>query len=116
MLQRCNNPNRNDYKDYGAKGIKVCPRWHHFDFFLADMGVAPEGCTLDRKSNILGYEPGNCKWSTDKEQQRHRTNNRILVLNGREQCMSAWAEELGITTQSLYMRLKRGKSNLKEKV
>ena len=38
MLGRCYNPKNPSYKYYGARGIAVTERWHHFANFLADMG------------------------------------------------------------------------------
>lgn len=30
MIQRCENPLRAKYEDYGARGISVCDEWHDF--------------------------------------------------------------------------------------
>lgn len=60
------------YPQYGGRGIKVCDRWQRFENFLADMGVRPEGKTLDRIDTDGNYEPGNCKWSTASEQQQNK--------------------------------------------
>lgn len=79
MRRRCNDPKHKSYKDYGARGIKVCDRWQtSFQDFLADMGERPEGKTLDRIKSHLGYFKENCKWSTSEEQnnnQRMRCTN-----------------------------------------
>jgi hypothetical protein len=73
MNARCNNPNSPDFPNYGGRGITVCARWDSFENFLADMGQRPEGKTLDRYPNMNGnYEPGNCWWSTPKEQANNR--------------------------------------------
>jgi len=72
MKYRCNNRNYKGYCNYGKRGIKVCERWNDFRNFLEDMGLRPDGLTLDRKDNNGNYEPGNCKWSTQKEQQNNR--------------------------------------------
>ncbi len=72
MKNRCQNPNYSEYKYYGGRGIKVCERWQDFTNFLADMGERSEGLTLDRINNSKGYEPGNCRWVTPKEQRQNQ--------------------------------------------
>jgi transcriptional regulator with XRE-family HTH domain len=69
---RCTSPNQSQWKDYGGRGITMCDRWmNSFEAFLKDMGERPENTTLDRIEGHLGYQPGNCKWSTFIEQNRH---------------------------------------------
>ena len=80
MLQRCENPNNAKYKDYGARGIKVCKRWHKFENFLADMGKRPKGMSIDRWPNNDGdYEPNNCRWATRSQQQFNRRPSKALA-------------------------------------
>ena len=63
MMQRCNNPKRKDYKDYGGRGISVCDRWLDINNFINDMYPSyTEGLTLDRINNDGNYEPNNCRW------------------------------------------------------
>lgn len=79
MHSRCFNLASSSWRWYGARGIAVCDRWlgpEGFDNFLADMGVRPEGRTLDRIDNDGNYEPGNCRWSTPKEQTANRRVSR----------------------------------------
>jgi hypothetical protein len=103
MRNRCNNPNTPRYKDYGGRGIRICERWDKFENFLADMGERPEGCSLDRIDNDGNYEPSNCRWATQSEQNR---NYRIAVkVDGKP--IAQVAEETGISYSAMYHRHKR---------
>lgn len=108
MLQRCTNPNDPSYPRYGGRGIKVCKRWLKFSNFLADMGVRPEGKTLDRINNDQGYKPGNCCWATAEEQQRNRRNSRWVTHNGQTKMLIDWSREMGIPYDLLLRRVNRG--------
>jgi len=72
MRQRCENEKHKQYLDYGGRGITVCVEWRNFAAFLADMGERPEGKTLDRINPNGNYRPGNCRWSSIKEQAANK--------------------------------------------
>lgn len=108
MVQRCTNPKRKRYADYGGRGIQVCDRWRKFENFLADMGPRPEGMELDRIENDGNYEPGNCRWSTPTTQSNNRRSNRLLSFNGETLTVADWARRTGISAPAIAKRLKRG--------
>ena len=102
---------RCQYDDHYVKnGITVCSEWiNNFPQFYADMGDKPTpNHTIDRINNDLGYEPGNCRWATLKEQQNNRTNNHNLTYKGVTQSISEWAREYNIGRQCLRQRVANG--------
>lgn len=110
IIARCENPKHATYKYYGGRGIKMCERWRRdFAAFVSDMGPRPgPRHSVDRKDGTKDYGPGNCKWSTQREQTRNTRFNRRLTLNGRTLTAVEWSEELGISYSALLMRLRRG--------
>ena len=106
MIDRCENPNHRHYKNYGGRGIKVCPRWRRsFPAFLEDMGERPPGTVIERRKNEQGYMPSNCFWATRKEQGRNKRNNRLLTHAGRTATVAEWAELTGIKRHTIISRL-----------
>lgn len=85
MLYRCENPNGPGYKDYGGRGIKVCPEWHSFAQFLMDMGMKPgPDYELERIDNDGNYEPGNCRWALKTANMRNRRDVKLNMRKARE--------------------------------
>lgn len=110
MKTRCYNRNFHKFKDYGARGIRVCDRWRHdFATFLADVGERPSPIhQIERKDNDGHYEPSNVVWATPTQQGRNKRNNVILTFQGRSMCLSAWAEEIEIGFATLSARVRAG--------
>lgn len=108
MRRRCEYKKHKSYADYGGRGIKVCDRWQLFENFLADMGRRPDGLTLGRVDNAKGYEPGNCRWETPKQQCRNRRGNTLITCNNSTRTLQEWSEISGIPHDTLSYRLNSG--------
>lgn len=110
MMQRCHDSNSDSYKHYGGAGVTVCERWRDFASFLTDMGECPnKSLTLDRIEGHKGYEPGNCRWATRAEQNRNRPSHAVMLTHGgASKSLTDWAREIGLTPNTLRMRLQNG--------
>jgi hypothetical protein len=107
MKQRCENPNSEVFKDYGGRGIMICQRWDVFENFLEDMGPCPVGLEIDRIDNNGNYEPGNCRWTTKKQNQSNKRNNRFVLYGGRKMTFTEMARLTGRGSGSLFNLLKK---------
>lgn len=97
MRSRCYNPNNRAYKDYGKRGITMCPEWHDFANFLKDMGERPPKLTIDRINSDLGYSKDNCKWSTSGQQNRNYSTKSVYYdFMGFSFIQKDWARIFGV--------------------
>lgn len=111
MKQRCYNKKQPTYKYYGARGIRVCQEWKNNYESFRDWAITngySDKLTIDRIDVNGNYEPTNCRWITNTEQQQNKSNNRLITYNNEEHCISEWARILDINTQTLFKRLDRG--------
>lgn len=108
MKQRCQYEKSIEYHRYGARGITVCEAWQTFAGFFADMGVRPEGMTIERRESNGNYEPSNCKWATTIEQANNKRNNHVLEWGGESRTIAQWAAKLGISQLLIARRIRRG--------
>ena len=109
MRSRCLKESDPNYFRYGGRGITVCDEWRDdFQAFWAYMGDPPKGMSIDRIDNEKGYEPGNVRWATNKQQMRNRRCNRWLVVDGVKMTLSQAAEELGhVNASSISKRIEK---------
>lgn len=110
MIQRCRNPKNPKFPRYGGRGITVCERWaESFEAFYEDMGLRPDGTTLDRYPDNNGnYEPGNCRWATPSQQARNRRTSRLLEHDGHTRSLAEWSEIKGLEQDLVWNRLRSG--------
>lgn len=91
MFDRCYREANVEYHRYGGQGVTVCAEWRDLARFIADMGVRPEGMTIDRYPNRDGnYEPTNCRWATPHTQALTRrttklTEDLVQEIHGRHE-------------------------------
>lgn len=107
-IERCSRPSHPSYTHYGARGIVVCERWQAFENFIADMGEPGPRMTLDRIDNSRGYEPGNCRWTTWKQQARNKRTSRFIEHDGQRRTLAEWAEMAGLLPSTLRRRIESG--------
>jgi len=106
MIQRCENPNDPGYYKYGGRGIKVCERWHDFTAWHADMRDRPSPQhSIERINNNGNYEPGNCRWATNKDQANNRRNNIMINLNGVIKTIAQWSDVTKIPQYTIHNRI-----------
>lgn len=108
LKQRCYNPKEPQYRNYGARGIKVCERWlQSFENFYADMGKAPDGFSIDRIDVNGDYCKENCRWADNQTQQYNKRNTVKITSNGITETLLYWSKITGIRTSTLYYRIKK---------
>lgn len=99
MKDRCLNSNSNAYKDYGAKGIKVCDEWLKAENFIkwAFNNGYKDVLTIERIDSNGNYEPSNCTFTTRSDQNRNTSRNIKQIISGKEYTLSQIAKMLGVT-------------------
>jgi hypothetical protein len=110
MLQRCKNKKHPMFKHYGGRGVTARREWTSFEKFYKDMGDKPAGMSLGRIDNNGNYSKTNCRWETQKQQNRNYRRNRNVTFEGKTMCIKAWSETTGIKPSTIRARLKSGLS------
>ena len=107
MIDRCERSSCKDYKNYGGRGIKVCPEWKEsytaFKEWSLENGYE-EKLTIDRIDVDGDYSPDNCRWVTIQEQQRNRRDTIKLTFSGVEKTASEWARIACVSPAKIYYR------------
>lgn len=123
MKERCCNPKRKSYKDYGGRGVTVCEEWLNpqkvnvgnnaynctagwvsFKKWALENGYS-ENLTLDRIDNSKGYSPENCRWVSYEVQCNNTRRNRYITYMGKTKTLSQWCKELGLPYNKVNDRL-----------
>lgn len=109
MISRCCSSSDKRYKNYGQRGIKVCDEWKGKTGFMAFYTWAiengyQEDLTIDRIDVNGNYEPGNCRWITNKEQQNNRRDTVYLEHDGEKHSLAEWCEIYNLPYRLVHKR------------
>lgn len=111
MKKRCYNPNADNYKHYGGRGITICDLWLH-DFAAFQSWALSHGyndtLSIDRIDNDRGYSPDNCRWVSITDQNRHRSCNNYFSINNQTKTLSEWCDFYRLSYITVWARLQRG--------
>lgn len=122
IVQRCYSKGHYGYQYYGGVGVAMSDRWRGsrpngeratidgFQAFVADMGDRPsEGLSIDRIDPNGDYEPGNCRWATDKEQTANKRAPALAAtVKGKTMLVADWARKLGVNPKAVRKLIKSG--------
>ena len=73
IINRCENPKKTFYENYGGRGIKICSEWRKDFVAFKDWALAngyKNDLTIDRIDNDGDYKPENCQFLTRSENTR----------------------------------------------
>ena len=111
ILQRCNNKNNKDYKNYGWRWIKC--EWACFEDFYKDMNAyCKKWLSIDRIDNDWNYSKDNCRWITNTEQQRNKRSNIMYEWK----CLKEYCRDFNLPYKTIFARIKYYWRDMKKSV
>ena len=114
IKQRCYNPNRKDYKWYGAIGVTVCDEWLNsfeaFNDWSVKNNIEEFDFQIDKDmlNNGFIYSPENCIAVSRKKNLQNRSNSVNITLDDKTMNVSDWAKISPVTRFTIHNRLKKG--------
>lgn len=98
IKERVSKPSCKAYKNYGGRGIRMCPEWFdsvdNFYNWAMSSGYEP-GLSIERLDVNKDYCPDNCGWIPRSEQSRNKrrySNNTTGVTGVFKQTLSSGTE------------------------
>lgn len=119
IKERCFRLTTKKYQLYGGRGITMCDEWHYDFQSFYDWAMAngyKEDLTIDRIDVNGNYEPSNCRWATQKQQQNNRNDNYKVEYNGETLTLAEIATKYNIKYKKLWARVRKLKWNINEAV
>lgn len=113
MRYRCNTETCKGYRNWGGRGITVCPEWESSYEAFRDWSLAngwKPGLSIERIGNELGYSPDNCRWIPRGDQNLNKRNNVRVTAFGETKVVSEWVRDprCTVTHGAILTRLKKG--------
>lgn len=114
MKLRCQDPNRENYRAYGERGIKVCELWNNAFKCFRDWALIngyKQGLQLDRIDNNGNYAPENCRWVTHAENclNKRETPSTIRILkDGKYYTIREAAKAFNLSIPTIHARRQLG--------
>jgi hypothetical protein len=108
MKARIGGKDESSRRHYRDRGITISERWSSFEAFLSDMGECPPGMSIERIDNNGNYQPGNCRWATQREQLANTRRTIRIDLNGEERCLKHACQETGANYDRVRARIRSG--------
>jgi hypothetical protein len=106
MKQRCEG--KGGHESYVDRGITIDKRWDSFETFVADMGVRPDGKTLDRIDNEKGYSKENCRWADPFQQMNNRYTSKLFQVDGEKLSIPEISRKYGVGVSKLRHCIRNG--------
>lgn len=117
MQYRC----KHRVANYGKFGISVCREWsgengfENFKKWSIENGFN-SSLVIDRMNTYGDYSPENCRWVTQKENNRNKTNTVFVYDGDRKVTLSEYCEDHGLNCverQRIYNKIhcKRKQAN-----
>lgn len=115
ILNRCRNKKLKSYKNYGARGIKVCKEWEKDFINFYNWAMAngyKDNLTIERINVNGNYEPNNCKWISIKKQSYNKRNSLRFTINNETKCLAELCKEHNLNYVTIYNRIFKSKMDI----
>ena len=106
IIQRCTNPNADNYNRFGGKGITICEEWKNdfsafYDWAINNGYV--EGCYVRRLDFTKEYSPENCY--IENKPFEKEISKIIFSYNGINHPLNEWASIFSARVSELYDKI-----------
>lgn len=108
MIARCHNKKSISYKNYGARGIRVCREWRESPgVFIAWAKAAgwEKGLQVDRLNNNGDYCPENCRVVTRSKNLNNKRTNVFIFVDGTKMTLAEATRYYQISYDVLRQRI-----------